>query len=78
MFPDRVVHSQADKSAEEHVVVDLLDQLALRADEEKHTQQQRPKHIPGFDRGRPEAEYRLSNSALRYFKTTSASAPNFA
>jgi len=50
VVPHRVVHAQAHEPAEQQVIVDLLDQLALRADRIKRLQQQRPQHILGSDR----------------------------
>jgi hypothetical protein len=50
VVPHRVVHAQADEPAKQQVVVDLLDQLALRTDRVKRLQQQRPQHVLGRDR----------------------------
>ena len=55
MVPHRVVHAQADKPAEQQVIVKLLDQLPLRAHRVERLQQQRPQNILGCDRGPPRA-----------------------
>jgi len=51
VVPHRVNHAQADELAEEQVVVQLLDQLALGTHGIKRMQQQRPQNILGGDRG---------------------------
>lgn len=45
-MPNRIVHAQADKPAEQQVEVDLLGELTLRADREG-LQQQRLEHLFG-------------------------------
>ena len=53
MVPHRVVHAQTHEPAEQQVVVQLLDQLALRADRVKSLQQKRPQHVLRRDRATP-------------------------
>ena len=48
--PDRHVHRQSDEPAEQHVVADLLHQLAFRADGEQRLQQQGAQQSLGCDR----------------------------
>src|ERR1019366_7409359 len=45
MVPNRVVHAQADEPAEQQVVVELLDQLALRAGRVKRLPEKHRQHM---------------------------------
>src|ERR1035438_172121 len=59
MVPYRVVHAQTHEPAEQQVVVQLLDQLTLRADRVKRLQQKRPQHILRRDRGTARSRVQL-------------------
>ena len=48
-IPDRRIHRQADKPAEQQVVIQLLHQLPFRADRVERLQQQRPQQLFGRD-----------------------------
>jgi hypothetical protein len=49
--PDRGVHGQTDKPAEQHIVGQLLHQLPLRAHRVERLQEQRPQQLLRGDRG---------------------------
>src|SRR5450759_381303 len=51
--PNRVLDAQAHEPAEEHVVLQLLDQLSLAADGVEHLQQQRPQLLLRCNRRAP-------------------------
>jgi hypothetical protein len=65
MVPHRVVHAQAHEPAEQQVVVQLLDQLPLRADRVKRLQQKRMQHILGRDRGSARGRVQLVELSIQ-------------
>jgi hypothetical protein len=60
-IPHRRIHRQADKPAEQQVVIQLLNQLPFRADRVERLRQQRPQQLFGRD-ARAAREPRSSHS----------------
>jgi hypothetical protein len=61
VVPDRVIHAQADDPTEEQVVVDLLDQLALRTNRMKRLYSSVRSKYSGATDARPMAAYSLGS-----------------
>ena len=59
VVPDRFVHAEANEPAEQQVVVDLLDQQALRADGKEDLQQQGAQHRLRRNRWTPRSRIKL-------------------
>jgi hypothetical protein len=54
--PDRRIHRQPDEPAEQQIVIELFDQLALRTDRVEGLQQKRPQQLLRRDRWPPICE----------------------
>jgi hypothetical protein len=76
VVPHRLVHAQANEPAEQQVVVDLLDELALRTDRVERLQQQRPQHILGRDRRTARGRIQLVELRIQRLEHTIRQRPN--